>query len=322
LGQKIKGDVMQYTGRRRFLRLSLGASAYLAIGGCAMDGRSGTPLEKQFSQTSGLHTAELRGVQVMYVRRKPTKPIASFMRALRKRFAPGSAIYYYGQFLVLDGDNYATFPYSTSFRRDAHGLYALSDDRKFSFSRAARLTYVADAGEVILRPDEGLSEDMQRQVSAGFARYIGELDNDGRPQNGSVIEDQPEDSGDISDSTDSDVNDTDDQSDEGGGGGSGSGGQGQNNGAIKSSNNQCQGSSENIGISYTVPSGYPSDVTVSLCVNNGSTDVCFYFQNQVPGSSHNVSFSIAGSGAPFVSMGVSYSGGQSNGIGSASMPGC
>ncbi|MGB8267966.1 MAG: hypothetical protein WCE44_16715, partial [Candidatus Velthaea sp.] len=56
---------------------------------------------------------------------------------------------------------------------------------------------------------------------------------------------------------------------------------------------------------------------------NGTTTTCVPFYNQVPGSSHNVSVYIAGSGSVGISMGIiSSSGITTEGVGSATLPGC
>lgn len=97
------------------------------------------------------------------------------------------------------------------------------------------------------------------------------------------------------------------------------GGNGDNTGAISSSHSQCVAGGAEVGISFTVPTGYPSNVTVTMCTNQE----CYTFSNLAPGSSHNVSIYIEGASDDyFFSMGTIWNGEESYGIGSADTPGC
>jgi hypothetical protein len=96
------------------------------------------------------------------------------------------------------------------------------------------------------------------------------------------------------------------------------GGSGENTGAISSSHSECVQGGAEIGISFTVPSGYPGSVTVTLC-----SDICYTFNNLAPGSTHNVSIYVQGAASDyFFSMGTIWNGEESYGDGSADTPGC
>jgi hypothetical protein len=286
------------SSRAKFL---LGSGSALVLAGCGGAVSSMRPPALAPDSDSILSAGSLN---IAYVRKNALRPIARFDKMIRAAYPNGSSIYYYGAYLVQDGTDYALFPASSVLKRDTAGLHAYNDVAKSTrlFSRLATVALIADAGEAIVAPDQTPSPYLQAQIRAGQARLVatvGALSTSRRP----------------SDETDENNGDGDDGSDEidivwdGGN-------------QVSSSNNQCTSGGENIGISYTVPTGYSSNVTVTQCINNGTTNICVSFPNQVPGSTHNVSVWVAGSGPPSISMGVVSHGGTQEGVGWSSLGGC
>jgi hypothetical protein len=261
----------------------LGSASALAVAGCS--NASSIPL-------LGRELVPARSIEVIYVRTSALSPITHFTKSVEKRYPKGSQVFLSGMYLVQHGPNYAAFPQSSVLSRDATKLYVFNPVAKTTTAlpRTAAITLVADAAETIIRPNQLMSADLQQQVQAGTARRAQTIQED-----------------DCGDCYNPDLFPN----------------TGDNWGAITSSNNQCTQGGENIGVSYTVPSGYNGNVTVTICVYNGTTNVCFYFNDQAPGSSHNVSMWVAGNGPPSMSMGtVTANGNVNDGVGSASLPGC
>jgi hypothetical protein len=245
-------------------------------------------------------------VAVRRVRDRPVGPIARFSNAFRAKYPTGSSVFYYGMYLVQDGLDYATFPRSSALTRDGSGLHIYNDIAATSstFSTMATIVLVEDCGEAVVSPHHSPSAFLRRQIESGGARFvttIGLASSSSRQSSSDYEEDDP-----------------------GGDSGDDSGEQLAYSGPdeITSSHNQCTSGGENIGISYTVPSGYASNVTVTQCVDNGTTNECFSFTNQAPGSKHNVSIWIPGNGAPSISMGVVSHSGVQEGVGWTSLGGC
>ena len=275
----------------------VGSVSTFALAGCGGAASSLRP-----SAQNGVLSPASIGVR--YVRANPLRPIATFDEALRAVYPPHSSIYYYGAFFVQDGPNYATFPQSSTLSRDATGLHVYNDvaGMTTTFSRFATVVLVADAGEAIVAPNQPLNPYLQLQIRAGDAHLVTITSTaQSTSRQASYVQMLPG---------------------EWDGGGGGSGTIPPNGNHITSSHVECTTGGENIGISYTVPNEYSENVTVTQCVDNGTTNECFTFTDQVPGSTHNVSVWIAGSGAPNISMGVVSSSGTREGIGWSNLGGC
>jgi len=209
--------------------------------------------------------------------------------------------------MIHDGMDYAMLPASATLSIDADGLYAYNSftGATTSFSPSAAVTFVSDAGEFAIAQNQRLHPALQQLVDGGYARLVGKAEpshSTSDPRHTSSF---------------------DPLSFYGSGYYYGGIQVAANSNIVTSSHNQCTTGGENIGVSFTVPSSYSGNVNVSICVNNGTTDVCYVFQNEAPGSSHNVSMWIAGSGGIGMSVGVQPIGGSmTNGLGWAQLSGC
>lgn len=286
------------SSRRTFL---LGSVSTIALTGC---GGARSALLPGASPKSG--TSSVESIGVVYLRNRHFRSIQHFDSALRAKSPAGSSVYYSGAYLVEDGTRAATFPQSSTLTRDASSLRVYNDVAKTTtaFTSAATVTVLADSVAWIVAANQPVDPYLRSQIAGGHAFLAGRIG--------------------ISQSTTrraSDFEDEDDTDD----GGDGYDVAWTGNNEITSSNNQCLSGGENVGVSYTVPSGYSSNVTVTICVDNGTGgggNVCAAFTNQVPGSSHNVSVWVTGSGPPGISMGIVTKSGTQNGVGWSSLGGC
>ena len=276
----------------------IGSASTLALAGCG--GAASSLRPSVLSRQDGIVSPDSVGVR--FVRDSPLRPVARFSRKLRAAYPTDSSVYYYGAFLVQDGGTYAAFPQSSTLYNDATGFHVYNDVARTTtaFSKSARVELIADAGETIVAPNQPLSPYLQSLVNAGQAHLVS---GKGAVQSASRHSSDFE----------------DDIGDDGGGYASGYGSSGNQ---ITSAHSQCTAGGENIGITYTVPNDYTENVTVTQCVDNGTTNECFTFTDQVPGSTHTVSVWIAGHGAPNISMGIVSHSSTQEGVGWAFLGAC
>jgi len=274
----------------------LGSAATLATAGCA--GSSSALHPARMPLAGGFSATES-------VRVNPLPQFARSQAAFRRRFAAGSAIYDYGVYVVRDGDDGAVFPQNVTLRRAADGLHVFNPiaGTASSFSMAATVLLLTDGGEFVIPPGHSLNATLQSLLGSGSARQVGRIATQppsSHARHGSSLEDDPYGGYDPYYGYDVAANGND----------------------ISSSHNQCTTGGENVGVSFTLPSG-TSNATITMCINNGTTNICFYFQGMGAGS-HNVSMWIAGGGDINISMGQNDAAGNvvAEGIGWAFMDGC
>ncbi len=280
--------------RAKFL---LGSLSAVAVGGC---GGAVSSLSRGIAPSANDGVLSPDSIAVTYVR----KNRRSMMHHGTVHPA-GSKIYRYGTYLVQDGPNYETFPQSSTLYRDASGVHAYNDISgiTIAFSRLAKVVLVADAVEHVVGPNEAISPYLQARIKAGQAQLVATTATFSISRHVSEFDQ---------------TNTVDDFGD----GGYAIAWTGSNQ--IRSANNQCMGGGENIGITYTVPDEYVSNVTVTQCVDNGTPggNVCVPFRDQVPGSTHTVSIWVSGHGPPGISMGIQSRSGTKEGVGWAFLGGC
>jgi hypothetical protein len=274
----------------------IGSAATLAAAGCAGSSSalrpSGVPLAGDF-------------IAAESVRVNLLPQFARSQTAFRRRFAAGSAIYDYGVYVVRDGNDGAVFPQNVTLRRAADGLHVFNPiaGTTSSFSMAATVLRLTDGGEFVVPPGHSLDATLQSLLGSGSARQVGRITTQppsSHARHGSSEEEDPYGSYDPYYGYQVAANPND----------------------ITSFHNQCTTGGENVGVSFTLPSG-TSNATITMCINNGTTNVCFYFRGMGAGA-HNVSMWIAGSGDINISMGENDAAGNvvKEGIGWADMAGC